>query len=144
VRNCIPEFPRGAGSSAPRQASPLPFSRIAVATLSVCRHRSRRRVKDVGFEHLAASDCTDLGFRKRCVGHFKSGPTIYRVTMTPDGQLVLEANNQPVSACPLQGRRFPTVELEGFVVEFRGEGAAIEELIIHQPTGTLIARRLDG
>jgi hypothetical protein len=96
VRNCIPEFPRGAGSSAPRQASPLPFSRIAVATLSVCRHRSRRRVKDVGFEHLAASDCTDLGFRKRCVGHFKSGPTIYRVTMTPDGQLVLEANNQPV------------------------------------------------
>lgn len=62
------------------------------------------------------------------------------------GRAACPGGEQPAGllACPLQGRRFPTVELEGFVVEFRGEGAAIEELIIHQPTGTLIARRLDG
>jgi CubicO group peptidase (beta-lactamase class C family) len=102
-------------------------------------------VKDIVFERLAAGDCIDLGFRKRCVGHFKSGPTTYRVTIAKDGQLVLEPHYQPVyRLAPLQGRRFRIVELEGFVVEFRGEGAAIEEMIFHQPNGTVIARRLDG
>src|SRR5262249_4964141 len=102
-------------------------------------------VKDVAFERLAAGDCIDLGFRKRCVGHVKGGPTMYRVTMTADGQLVLEPNDQPAyRLTPLQGRRFRIVELESFIVEFRGEGAAIEEAIFHQPSGTSIAKRLDG
>ena len=101
-------------------------------------------VKDAVFERLAAGDCTDPDFRKRCVGQFKSGPTTYRVTITTDGQLVLGSNNQPAyRLAPLQGRRFRIVELEGFVVEFRGEGAAIEEVIFHQPNGTFIARRAD-
>jgi len=102
-------------------------------------------VKDVVFVRLAAGECIDLEFRKRCVGQFKSGPTTYRVTITTDGQLVLGSNNQPAyRLAPLQSRRFRIVELEGFVVEFRGEGAAIEEVIFHQPNGTFIARRLDG
>jgi hypothetical protein len=33
--------------------------------------------------------------------------------------------------------------LEGFVVEFRGEGT-IDEMILHQPNGTFVARRLEG
>ena len=102
-------------------------------------------VKDVVFERLAAGDCTDLEFRKRCVGHFKSGPTTYRVTITTDGQLVLEPNNEPAyRLSPLQGRRFRNAALEGFVVEFRGEGTRIDDMIFHQPNGTCIARRLDG
>jgi CubicO group peptidase (beta-lactamase class C family) len=102
-------------------------------------------VKDVVFERLAAGDCTDVGFRKRCVGQFKSGPTTYLVTITKDAQLVLEPNNQPpYRLAPLQGRRFRIVELEGFVVEFRGEGAAVDEVIFHQPNGTFVASRLDG
>ena len=59
-------------------------------------------------------------------------------------EVTLEPNNQPAyRLAPLQGRRLRIVELEGFVVEFRGDGAAIEEVIFHQPNGTFIARRAD-
>jgi hypothetical protein len=39
---------------------------------------------------------------------------------------------------PLQGRRFRIVELDGFVVEFKGEGDSIS----HQPNGTFVAERV--
>jgi hypothetical protein len=35
------------------------------------------------------------------------------------------------------------VELEGFFVEFRGEGTIIDEVIFHQPNGTFVAKRVD-
>ena len=35
-------------------------------------------------------------------------------------------------------------KLEGFFVEFRGEGTIIDELISHQPNGTFVAKRVDG
>jgi hypothetical protein len=35
------------------------------------------------------------------------------------------------------------VELDGFVVEFRGEGAIADEVIFHQPNGTFIAKRIE-
>ena len=34
-------------------------------------------------------------------------------------------------------------KLEGFFVEFRGEGTIIDELIFHQPNGTFVAKRVD-
>ena len=44
------------------------------------------------------------------------------------GHLVLKPDNQPAyRLAALQGRRFRIVELQGFAVEFRGEGAIIDE-----------------
>ena len=102
-------------------------------------------VKDIVFVRLAAGECTELTFRERCVGRFKSGPTVHRVTLNSNGQLVLNSDYQPTyRLTPQQGRRFRVVELEGFVVEFRGEGTIVDEAIFHQPNGTFVAKRVEG
>jgi len=101
-------------------------------------------VKDIVFVRLAAGDSTDAAFRARCVGDFKGGPTTHRVTLDSEGQLVLKSDNQPAyRLAPHHGRRFRIIELEGFVVEFRGEGTLVDEFIFHQPNGTFVARRLE-
>ena len=101
-------------------------------------------VKDIVFVRLAAGDCTDAAFRARCVGLFKGGPTTHRVTLDAEGQLVLKPDNQPAYRLAAHhGRRFRVVELEGFLVEFRGEGAIVDEVIVHQPNGTFIAKRVE-
>jgi CubicO group peptidase (beta-lactamase class C family) len=102
-------------------------------------------VRDIVFARLAAGDCTKRDFRERCVGIFKGGPTTHRVTLDAEGQLVLKPDNQPAyRLAPHHGRRFRIVELDGFTVEFRGEGAIVDELMFHQPNGTFVARRVDG
>jgi hypothetical protein len=63
------------------------------------------------------------------------------VTLDPEGQLVLKPDNQPAyRLVPLAGRRFGIAELEGHSVEFRGD-PTLDELIFHQPNGTLVAVR---
>jgi CubicO group peptidase (beta-lactamase class C family) len=100
-------------------------------------------VKDIVFVHLAAGDCTLAAFRERCVGNFKSGAMTNRVTLDTEGRLVLKPDNQPAyRLAPQHGRRFRIVELEGFFVEFRGEGMIIDEVIFHQPNGTFVATRV--
>jgi hypothetical protein len=102
-------------------------------------------VKDIVFARLAAGDYTDLAFRERCVGTFKSGPTTHRVTLDRDGQLVLQPDNQPVyRLMPQHGRRFRIIELEGFFVELSGQGTIIDEVIFHQPNGTFVARHVEA
>jgi hypothetical protein len=102
-------------------------------------------VRDIVFARLAAGECTDAAFRERCVGIFKGGATTHTVTLDEEGRLVLKPDNQPAyRLAPEQGRRFRIVELEGFVVEFRGEGTIIDEVIFHQPNGTFVAKRVEG
>jgi len=101
-------------------------------------------VKDIVFVRLAAGDCTHAAFRARCVGSFKGGFTTHRVTLDTEDRLVLKPDNQPAyRLAPQQGRKFRIVELEGFVVEFRGEGTIVEEVVFHQPNGTFTARRVE-
>jgi CubicO group peptidase (beta-lactamase class C family) len=101
-------------------------------------------VKDIVFTRLAAGDCTDPAFRARCVGHFKGGAITHRVTLDSEGRLVLKSDYQPAyRLAPEQGRRFLIVELEGFVIEFRGEGATVDEVIFHQPNGIFVAQRVE-
>ena len=101
-------------------------------------------VKDIVFVRLTAGDCTLAAFRERCVGSFKSSATTHRVTLDTEGRLVLKSDNQPAyRLAPQEGRRFRIVELEGFFVEFRGEGTIIDELIFHQPNGTFVAKSVD-
>ena len=102
-------------------------------------------VKDIVFVRRAAGDCTDPAFRAQCVGIFKSGPTTHRVTLDAEGQLVLKPDNQPAyRLAPHHGRGFRIVELEGIVVEFRGEGTIVDEVIFHQPNGMVVARRVEN
>jgi CubicO group peptidase (beta-lactamase class C family) len=102
-------------------------------------------VRDIVFTRLAAGDCTDAAFRARCAGIFKSGPTIHRVTLDAEGHLALASDYQPsYRLAPHQGRTFRIVELVGFLVEFHGKGAVIDELALHQPNGTFVARRVEG
>lgn len=101
-------------------------------------------VKDIVFARQAGGECTDAGFRTRCVGRFK-GAAAHHITLDADGQLTWKADYQPVyRLAPLQGRRFRVVELDGFVVEFRGEASTVTELVLHQPYGTFVAARVDG
>jgi hypothetical protein len=100
-------------------------------------------VKDIVFARLPGGECTDAGFRARCAGRYRSGATTHNVTLRPDGQLLLKPDNQPAyRLIPLQGRRFRIAELDGFSVEFRGDGI-IDELIFHQPNGTSMAKRVE-
>jgi hypothetical protein len=102
-------------------------------------------VKDIVFVRLAAGDCTDASFRARCVGAYKGGSTIHRVTLDAQDQLELKPVNQPgYRLAPQDGRRFRIVELERFFVEFSGEGTIVNEVIFHQPNGTFVATRLQG
>jgi CubicO group peptidase (beta-lactamase class C family) len=102
-------------------------------------------VKDIVFARLAAGECMDSAFRERCVGMFKSGPTAYRVTLDKEGRLALEPEGQPAyRLAPQQGQRFCIVELAGFAVEFRGEETSVDEMILHQPDGTFVAKRVIG
>jgi hypothetical protein len=102
-------------------------------------------VRDIVFARLAAGECTDAAFREHCVGIFKGGPTTHRVMLDEEGRLVLKSDYQPAyRLAPEQGRRFRIVELEGFVVEFRGKGTIIDEVIFHQPNGTFVAKRVEG
>jgi CubicO group peptidase (beta-lactamase class C family) len=101
-------------------------------------------VKEIAFVRCAAGECLDAGFRARCVGTYKSGVTTHRVTLNPDGQLILKPDNQPTyRLLPQQGRRFQIAELEGHSVEFRGQ-TFIDEVIFHQPNGTFVAARVEG
>jgi CubicO group peptidase (beta-lactamase class C family) len=101
-------------------------------------------VKDIVFARLATGECMDTAFRERCVGIFKGGPTAYRVTLDEKDRFTLKPEGQPTyRLVPQQGRRFCIVELEGFVVEFRGE-SRIDQLIFHQPNGTFVAARVEG
>jgi CubicO group peptidase (beta-lactamase class C family) len=102
-------------------------------------------VKDIVFVRRAAGDCTNATFRQRCIGNFKGGATTHQVMMDTEGHLVLKPDNQPAyRLAPQQGRRFRILELEGFVVEFRGEGTIVDEVIFHQPNGTFIAKRVEN
>ena len=99
-------------------------------------------VKDIVFARLAAGDCTDPAFRARCAGEFRRDQA-FHVTLDAQGHLVLKPDNQPAYRLePLQGRRFRIVKLDGFVVEFKGEGERITAIVFHQPNGTFVAERV--
>ena len=100
-------------------------------------------VKDIIFERRAAGDCLDPAFRARCVGLFRSGSIHHRITLDSEGRLILKPDFQPAYRLePQQGRRFRIVELDGFAVEFRGEGEIVGQIVFHQPNGTSIADRV--
>lgn len=99
-------------------------------------------VTDIVFTRNASGNCTDATFRSRCVGRFK-GQLTHDVTLDGDGQLVLKVSNQPAyNLVPKGGSKFRVDSLDGFFVEFRGEGEVLDTVIFYQPNGTFLAKRL--
>ncbi|MDQ8729430.1 serine hydrolase [Bradyrhizobium sp. LHD-71] len=102
-------------------------------------------VKDIVFVRRAVGDCTDPAFRQACIGVFTTGATTHQVTRDADGNLMLKPDDQPAyRLAPHQGRKFRIVELDGYVVEFLGEDARVDEIIFHQPNGTFQAKRVEA
>jgi len=101
-------------------------------------------VKDIVFTRISAGDCTDPGFRQRCIGTFSHGTATVVVGQDSDRQLTLTVGSQPVYKLrAYQNRTFVIDELAGFRVEFLcGPHGEIDELIFHQPNGTFMARRV--
>jgi hypothetical protein len=101
-------------------------------------------VKDIVFTRLAAGECTDPAFRKACTGVFRNPPQTNHVTLDDEGNLVLKPDLQPAwRLAPHQGRTFRIRELQGFFVEFSGEGVRVDEIVFHQPNGTFVAKRVE-
>jgi CubicO group peptidase (beta-lactamase class C family) len=101
-------------------------------------------VKDIVFTRVAGGDCTDPAFRARCIGTFIcQGITPVVIARDDDAQLTLTFGSQPTSKLnPYQGQTFAIDGLDGFRVEFRlGVGGEVDELVLHQPNATFIARR---
>jgi CubicO group peptidase (beta-lactamase class C family) len=100
-------------------------------------------VKDIVFTRIAAGDCTNPAFRRRCTGTFSHGATTVAVGQDKDGQLTLTVGSQPTQKLrPYQGRTFVIDEPEGFRVEFHfGPDGEVDELLLHHPNATVVARR---
>ncbi len=101
-------------------------------------------VKDIVFTRVAAGDCMDPAFRQHCTGTFiRQGVTTVVVRQDNDGQLALTVGSEPTYKLrPYQGRTFAIDELEGFRVEFHlGPDGDADELLVHRPDGTFVARR---
>jgi CubicO group peptidase (beta-lactamase class C family) len=102
-------------------------------------------VKDIVFLRKASGDCINAGFRARCVGRFKGGSIAYNVTLDGESQLVLKPDHQPAhSLVPQGGRKFRIALLEGFFVEFRGDGDVPDTVAFYLPHGIFIAKREAG
>lgn len=102
-------------------------------------------VKDIVFTRVPAGDCMDPVFRRQCVGTFSRPETSIVVGQDNDEQLVLTIGGQATYALiPYQGRIFVIAEIKGLRVEFqRGAHGAVDELVFHQPNGTVVASRLE-
>jgi len=82
-------------------------------------------------------------FRQRCTGTFSQGVTSVVVRQDNDRQLTLTFRSQPTYKLrPYRSRTFVIDELAGFRVEFHlGPDGEVDELFLHQPNGTFVARR---
>jgi CubicO group peptidase (beta-lactamase class C family) len=100
-------------------------------------------VKDIVFTRIPAGDCTNPAFRQHCIGTYSHGATAVVVGQDNDGQLTLTVGSQATHKLrPYQSRTFVIDELEGFRVEFHlGPDGEVNELFLHQPNGTFVARR---
>lgn len=99
-------------------------------------------VKDIVFIRNASGPCAEAEFRTRCVGRFKGGSITHNVTLDGNGQLELKPDHQPnYSLIPHVGHKFRIGLLDGFFVEFRGDGDVPDTVVFYQPNGTFIAKR---
>jgi CubicO group peptidase (beta-lactamase class C family) len=136
------ELPEAPGRLLPDRL-PISFSTDREGNIASLGAPFEPLVKDIVFTRIAAGDCTNPAFRQHCTGTFNYGGTTVVVGQDKDGQLTLTVGSQPTYKLrPYQSRTFVIDELEGFRVEFHlGPDGEADELILHQPNGTFVARR---
>jgi hypothetical protein len=100
-------------------------------------------VKDIVFIRMAAGDCANPVFRQRCVGAYSYGAIAIVVAQDSDEQLTMTVTREPTYKLrPYQSRTFVVADHEGFRVEFHlGPDGEADEMILHYPHGTFVARR---
>jgi len=138
----LPEAPEAPGGLLPGWLA-ISFSTDREGNIASLAAPFEPLVKDIVFTRIPAGDCMNPAFRQRCIGTFTRGGTTIAVGQDNDGQLTLTFGNQPTCKLrPYQSRTFVIDELEGFRVEFHvGPDGEADELFVHQPNGTFVARR---
>jgi CubicO group peptidase (beta-lactamase class C family) len=99
--------------------------------------------KDIVFIRTAAGDCANPAFRQHCVGAYRHGAIAVVVAQDSDEQLTMTVTSEPTYKLrPYRSRTFVIADHEGFRVEFHlGPDGEADELILHYPHGTFVARR---
>jgi len=99
--------------------------------------------KDIVFIRMAGGDCTSPAFRRRCVGTYRYAAIAVAVAQDSDGQLTWTPAREPTYKLrPYRSRTFVIAGYEGFRVEFHlGPDGQADEVIMHYPHGTFVARR---
>jgi CubicO group peptidase (beta-lactamase class C family) len=99
--------------------------------------------KDIVFIRMPAGDCANPVFRQHCVGAYRHGAIAVVVAQDSDEQLTMTVTSEPTYKLrPYQSRTFVIADHEGFRVEFHlGPDGEADELILHYPHGTFVARR---
>src|SRR5262249_21979146 len=100
-------------------------------------------VKDIVFTRVAGGDCMNPVFRQRCAGAYRYGALAVVVAQDGDGQLTWTPAGEPTYKLrPYRSRTFVIDGYEGFRVEFHlGPDGQADEVIMHYPRGTFVARR---
>jgi hypothetical protein len=122
---------------------PMSFSTDREGNIATLAVPFEGLVKDIVFTRVAAGDCTNPAFRQRCVGAYRYGAVAVVVMQDSDEQLTMTVTSEPTYALrPYQARTFVIAEHEGFRVEFHlGADGKADEMILHYPRGTFVARR---
>jgi CubicO group peptidase (beta-lactamase class C family) len=99
--------------------------------------------KDIVFIRMAGGDCLNPAFRQRCVGAYRYGAIAVVVAQDSDEQLTMTPTSEPTYKLrPYQNRTFVIADHEGYRVEFHlGSDGEADEMILHYPHGTFVARR---
>jgi hypothetical protein len=92
---------------------------------------------------MAGGGCLNPAFRQRCVGAYRYGAIAVVVAQDSDEQLTMTPTSEPTYKLrPYQNRTFVIADHEGYRVEFHlGSDGEADEMILHYPHGTFVARR---
>jgi hypothetical protein len=138
----LPEAPGAPGRLMPDRFA-ISFSTDREGDIASLAAPFEPLVKDIAFTRIPAGDCTDPAFRQHCTGTFSHGVAAVVVGQDSAGQLTLTYASEPTDKLrPYQSRTFVIDELEGIRVEFHlGPDGEVDELFVHRPDGTVVARR---
>jgi hypothetical protein len=138
----LPESPEAPGRLLPGRLA-VSFSTDREGDIASLAVPFEPLAKDIVFIHMAAGDCTNPVFRQRCTGTYRYAATSVVVAQDGDGQLTLTPVREPTYKLrPYRSRTFVIADHEGFRVEFHlGPDGQADELILHYPHGTFVARR---
>jgi CubicO group peptidase (beta-lactamase class C family) len=100
-------------------------------------------VKEIVFTRRAGKEMRQKSFLEPFTGVYQIGRQAITVALRGEDTLTLTVPGQPVyELVPREGTTFDLKGISGFSAEFRkDESGAWNELVLHQPNGTFVAKR---